>query len=103
MKKYKFLLKPLFFICSLIFSCWLVLVIEQLSPSDFGKYESLFKSPTNSTSPIVKENFSIKIPKDVDLKKLKKEYLKKICLDYKAGRIDSVKLDNELNFFLKTP
>jgi len=100
MKKYKFLFKPLFFICSLIFSCWLVLIIEQISPSDFGKYESLFKTKTHATTAIVKESAFIK--KEEHQNKYNKNCIKKICLDYKAGLIDSTKLDEELEIILKT-
>lgn len=38
----KFLLKPLFFIITLVFGAWLVLWIEKLKPSDFGSYKGVF-------------------------------------------------------------
>ncbi|MGQ0827605.1 MAG: hypothetical protein ACT4ON_04325 [Bacteroidota bacterium] len=101
MKKYKFILKPLFFICSLIFACWLVLIIEQVSPSDFGKYESLFKTKTNMITPIIHEADVLKTKKHMDQYKNKKEYLKRLSQDYKEGLIDSVKLNKELDLFLK--
>jgi len=50
MKKYKFLLKPIFFIINLLFATWLILKIEKLNPSDFGKYRSIFEK----TAPLPK-------------------------------------------------
>jgi hypothetical protein len=85
MMKYTFLLKPLFYIISLIFSCWMVLKIEKLTPSDFGKYESMFNNNH---------------PTDLSLSHIL--YLKQLCKAYKAGVIDSVKLDSELQTFLKS-
>ena len=87
MKKYNFLFKPLFFICSLVFATWLVLFIEKISPSDLGKYESLFNSRPKA------------MPKEINAGTSfmhHKQSLKKICNDYKAGLIDSTKLDQEL-------
>lgn len=85
MKKYKFLLKPLFFIFSLIFSSWLVLKIEKISPSDFGKEKLLFE---NDPVPTVS--------------RYDEQYLKNLFMEYKFGIINSRQLDEKLDFFLKT-
>lgn len=87
MKKFHFLLKPLFFIISLLFATWLVVKIEKISPSDFGKYESYLSQEPNNP-----ENF-----------RDRKQYLKSLCSDYKNGTIDSIRLDQELTVFLKLP
>jgi hypothetical protein len=71
MRNYKFIVKPLFFILSLVFSSWLVLWIEKIRPSDFNTKAGSGKS-----------------------------YLKKLALDYKVGFIDSVELDQRLEQFL---
>ena len=92
MKKYNFLFKPFFFICSLLFATWLVLYIEKISPSDLGKYESLFNS---RPKPLPKES-NVHKPFAYD-----KQCLKKICTDYKSGLLDSAKLDQQLEIFLK--
>jgi hypothetical protein len=84
MENYKFLTKPLFFIFNLIFATWLVIFIERLEPSDFGKYKSWFETgPDNE-----------KIRRD------NKAYLLKLAADYRTGVIDSVKLNSELERFL---
>lgn len=92
MKKYNFLFKPFFFICSLLFATWLVLYIEKIRPSDLGKYESMFNS-TPKPPPKVK---SVHHSHMND-----KQIFKKICADYKAGLIDSTKLDQQIEDFLK--
>lgn len=88
MKNYKFLFKPVFFIFSLVFSTWLVLVIEKAQPSDFGRYRYLFEK--SETKPPLH-------------KKRNKQYLKNLISAYKAGVIDSVKLDKQLQIFLESP
>lgn len=87
MKNYKFILKPLFFIFNLIFATWLVLKIEKIQPSDFGEYKSLFYSGPK--------------PKMVTISD--KETLKKLCTEYKQGKIDSVDLEKRLDKFLTHP
>jgi hypothetical protein len=88
MRRYKFLIKPLFYIFSLTASSYMVLVIEKVSPSDFGKHQSLFEATTKPAAvKMVKYDYG-------------KEYLKNICFDYKYGIIDSVTLDERLNTFL---
>ncbi|MDO9184588.1 MAG: hypothetical protein Q7W13_01155 [Bacteroidia bacterium] len=82
--KYNFLLKPLFFIFSLLFASWLVLKIEKLRPSDFGKERYLFE---NEPVPSVA--------------KYDEQYLKNLFLEYKFGIINSRQLDEKLEFFLK--
>lgn len=42
MEKHRFLLKPGFFVVSLLLSTYLVLWIEKLKPSDLGSYKNLF-------------------------------------------------------------
>jgi hypothetical protein len=82
MKKYKFLLKPLFFIFNIIFATWLVLMIERIKPSDFGAYQSVFESPAKKTA------------------REEKVFLKSLVHSYKSGKIDSVKLEEQLDRFL---
>jgi hypothetical protein len=84
MTKYKFLFKPAFFIFNLVFATWMVFRIEEISPSDFGKYKSLFED-----SPVL-----------TPAKIHHKQYLKKICSDYKAGVLNSAQLDQKLNKYL---
>ncbi|MBA3664156.1 MAG: hypothetical protein H0W61_08115 [Bacteroidetes bacterium] len=84
MKKYKFILKPLFFIFNLLFATWLVLKIEKIQPSDFGEYKSIFYSG----------------PKPKMVTTADKDYLKKLCTEYKKGVIDSVRLEKQLEKFL---
>ena len=87
MTKYKFLLKPLFFIFNLLFATWLVFKIEEMTPSDFGRYKYLFEDP----------------PKLSPDKMHHKLYLKKLCTDYKSGKLDSLELEEKLDGFLRTP
>lgn len=84
MKNYKFLFKPVFFIFNLLFATWLVFQIEKITPSDFGRYRSLFED----TKPVAPDHV------------LHKTILKKICSDYKTGALDSIKLEQELDKFL---
>lgn len=88
MAKYKFLLKPLLFIFNLVFATWLVLAIEKISPSDFGQYEFLFEDSS---------------PKPEKVKAIRKDFLKKLCTDYKMGRLDSTGLEKGLERFLTAP
>ncbi|MGZ3862276.1 MAG: hypothetical protein ACXVPN_12180 [Bacteroidia bacterium] len=83
-KKYKFLFKPLFFVFNLLFATWLVLKVEKITPSDFGRYKSLFDdSPELSPGQFYA-----------------KQYIKNMCRDYKAGRLDSTNLEKEINKLL---
>lgn len=83
MEKYSFLFKPLFFIFSLFFASWLVLKIEKLRPSDFGRERYLFEDePVHSVA------------------KYDEQYLKNLFLEYKFGIINSRQLDEKLEFFL---
>jgi hypothetical protein len=77
MEKYNFLVKPVFYIFSLVFSCWMVFSIEKISPSDFGKYKSLFEVSYDKN----------KKAGDSDQWKLSK--LKALYKTYKEGAIDS--------------
>jgi hypothetical protein len=83
MKNYHFLFKPVFFIFNLLFATWLVFKIEDISPSDFGKYKSIFDDPPGSPAH-------------------KKKCLKKICTDYKSGAIDSIALEQKLEKYINT-
>ncbi|MGZ3903949.1 MAG: hypothetical protein ACXVC6_09655 [Bacteroidia bacterium] len=83
-KKYKFLLKPVFFIFSLVFATWLVLKVEKIAPSDFGRYRSLFEDAPD----LSRTQFYTK------------QYIKTLCKDYKAGRLDSTRLEKEINKLL---
>jgi hypothetical protein len=82
MKQYSFLLKPFFFICSLLFATWLVVKIEKIRPSDFGLYESIPNKKVNS--------------REILERKL---YLRNLCLEYRTGKIDSAVFDQKLNSF----
>lgn len=87
MKKYTFLLKPTLFIFNLVFATWLVFAIERTHPSDFGRYGYVFEeTPPRSGNP-----------------KLDKKYLKKLCIDYNAGLLDTVELERRLDRFLSPP
>ena len=93
--KYTFLLKPLFFIFSLLFATWLVLYIEKISPSDFGKYEYIFNNETKLPPDTIRKARLLSL-------KLQQERMRKICTDYKAGLIDSTELNVQLEEFLKS-
>jgi len=95
MKDYEFLFKPIFFIFKLVFSCWLVFKIEYLSPSDFGKYESLFKQKQKLSSRAY-EQARLSSPE------LRHIFLSKLCYDYKTGLIDSTILDQQLKRLLNS-
>jgi len=87
MKKYKFLLKPVFFVCSLFFATWLVLAIEKLEPSDFSRNTSLFdKTP---------------VPRKVT--PADKPYLLDLFTKYKKGMIDSATVSRHLDAYLAPP
>lgn len=83
MKNYTFILKPTLFIFNLIFATWLVFKIEQISPSDFGKYNSLFQDPPGSLS-------------------YRKKNLTKIIVDFKKGALDSIQLDHKIEKYLES-
>ena len=84
LKKYKFLIKPAFFICNLLFSTWLVFRIEKISPSDFGRYRDWFDVPK-------KEPVGVSRQRDI----------KKLCNDYKAGLLDSIQLQERIDKIIK--
>jgi hypothetical protein len=85
MKKYTFLIKPTFFIFNLLFATWLVLKIEKLSPSDFGRYKSMFEHT---------EARPEKVPQ------YDKYYLKTLVEDYRSGKLDSAMFDLQLEKFI---
>jgi hypothetical protein len=82
---YNFLIKPLFFICSLIFASWMVLQIEKIRPSDFGRHAALFERNVKH------ENNS----------KKNKENMKKLCDQYKKGLIDSAAFHRKLEKYIE--
>ena len=83
MKNYAFIFKPLFFIFNLIFATWLVFKIETISPSDFGRYSSLFDDPPGSMG-------------------YRKKNLTKIIVDYKKGRLDSIQLAQKIEKYIES-
>jgi hypothetical protein len=87
MKKYKFLLKPIFFIFNLLFATWLVLKIEKIKPSDFGEHKKFF-DPAPAPRVVTPDD---------------KNYLRDLAIDYKYGRLDSVTLERKLDKFLEPP
>jgi hypothetical protein len=87
MKRYKFLFKPFFFICCLLFATWLTLRIEKIQPSDFGKHKSIFDPAPRPR---------IVYPQE-------KEALRAMALEFKYGIIDSVTLERKLEKFLEPP
>ncbi len=93
MKEYKFLIKPLFYIFNILFATWLVIRIEKLHPSDFGKTKFLFDKSLNPVT-IPVQNSSVF--------KSDKQYLKNLFFDFKAGLIDSLSFDHQLDVFLNT-
>lgn len=88
MKKYNFLFKPLFFICSLLFATWMVLEIERVSPSDFGKYRYLFESKEDTDKRVIEE------------KAKARDFLRNLCVRYKRGAVDSLTLEKTLEGYL---
>jgi len=85
MGKYQFLLKPIFFIFNLLFATWLVLKIEKIQPSDFGRYEQLFQRTE---------------PRPDNVPAYDKYYIKKLADDYKSGKLDSAMFDLQLEIFI---
>jgi hypothetical protein len=92
MKRYKFILKPLFFIFSLTASSYMVLVIEKISPSDFGRQHNLFVA---DPPPIVQP-----VKSQARILNYSHQYLRNLCFDYKFGIIDNETLDERINTFL---
>lgn len=86
MKEKLFILRPLFFIFNLIFATWLVFKIEKISPTDFGKYKSLF----DTREPLTPEKMGNKL------------YLKRIISDYKKGKLDSIEVEQLLDRYLSS-
>jgi len=62
-------------------------MIEEITPSDFGRYKSLFEDP----------------PRLSPDKMHHKQYLKKLCADYKSGKLDSLELELKLDGYLIAP
>lgn len=87
MNQYKFLLKPIFFIFNLVFATWLVLKIEQISPSDFGRNRNFFEPAAQ--------------PRIVTLKD--QPYLLQLAKDYASGELDSVALRLKIESYLTVP
>jgi hypothetical protein len=87
MSQYRFLLKPAFFIFNLIFATWLVLKIEDIKPSDFGRYRSIFGNPEQLN------------PEKLQQKK----YLQRLFSEYKYGVLDSAQVSAKLEKYLLAP
>lgn len=87
MQRYRFLLKPAFFIFNLVFATWLVLKIEEIKPSDFGRYGSIFTPANKLTHGKIQQ----------------KKYLNKLINEYKLGRLDSLELNKEIENYLAEP
>lgn len=83
---YRFLLKPLFFIFSLIFATCLVLFIERLAPSDLGSAGTYFRSQPVEHPAVHHYD---------------KEMLRKLCEDYKNGVLTGPGLDSSLTRLLQ--
>src|SRR3569832_2117450 len=94
MKQYTFILKPLFFIFSLVASSYMVLVIEKISPSDFGRHQTLFVADPKPAPAITA------VKPDAMIYGYSKQYLKNLCFDYKFGIIDNETLDQRISTFL---
>jgi len=80
LRKYKFLIKPVFFIFNLLFSTWLVFQIEKVRPSDFGKYR-----------------YWLEIPDRTPIDIARKRDIKKLCDEYKASHLASIQLQNKID------
>ncbi len=93
---YNFLFKPVFFILSLVFATWLVLYIEKLAPSDFGKYGSSFKE---APSPLPEASRPLQKKPSV----FPRSHLKKMYGNYKAGLISQSEWAHQLELFLESP
>ncbi len=87
MERYRFLLKPAFFIFNLVFATWLVLKIEEIKPSDFGRYGSIFTPAGKLTHEKMQQ----------------KKYLNRLISEYKLGRLDSLELNKEIENYLAEP
>jgi hypothetical protein len=85
MRRYTFLIKPAFFIMSLLGCTWMTLKIETISPSVFGEDKSTLLSKAKPIASPVST----------------KEYFKNLCFEYKTGLIDSTTLDTELDHFIQ--
>ena len=92
MKDFKFLFKPLFYIFNILFASWLVIKIEKLHPSDFGRHGRLFETDSQP---------GYKTCNQKEFSASDKEHLKHLFLDFKSGKLDSAKLDTELTNFFK--
>lgn len=86
MKKYQFLIKPLFFIFNLLFASWLVIKIEEIRPSDFGMENQI----KNNTPGIIQPCKQFK-PDNIKME------LKILFENYKSGILDSTELDQKLD------
>ena len=94
MNRLKFLIKPAFFIISLVGCTWMTLEIEKISPSDAGK---TFLPQANAE--VIKPKF-VSSPSDIRYLLDTKELLRSLCVGYKSGIIDSAELDARLNQFI---
>src|SRR2546423_1532761 len=94
MNRLTFLIKPAFFIISLLGCTWMTLKIETIYPSDAGK---TFLPQADSQN--IKPQF-VSSPSDLRYLLDSKEHLRSLCAGYKSGLIDSTELDASLNQFI---
>jgi hypothetical protein len=86
MRKFRFIIKPVFYILSLVFATWLVITIEKVSPSDFNSSKD-------------KTNEKMVVPPEIQQDKI---FLENLCKAYRAGTIDSSELGKRLLWYLKS-
>lgn len=79
MRKFRFLFKPLLFIFNLLFATWLVLKIEKLQPSDFGRHKHFF------------EPARIREPRS------DRQKLKQLMKEYKEGKLNEDQFEKALD------
>lgn len=87
MNNYKFLRKPFFFLFNLLFATWLVLKIEQIKPTDFGRNTNFFEPAPQ--------------PRIVTIKD--RAFLLQIANDYAEDRLDSTALRLKIEAYLTVP
>jgi hypothetical protein len=84
MNNYKFLRKPFFFLFNLLFATWLVLKIEEIKPTDFGRNRKFFEPAPQ--------------PRIVTIKD--RDFLLQMANDYAKDRLDSTALRLKIEAFL---
>jgi len=87
MNNYKFLRKPFFFLFNLLFATWLVLKIEQIKPTDFGRNRNFFEPAPQ--------------PRIVTIKD--RAFLLQMANDYAKDKLDSAALRLKIEAYLTVP